>query len=78
MMVRLSETAQTLVALVLVGPDNRLLVVKTPSGQLELPGLELGDPSAMAARPIQFMSRLSLNQMARQTLCPPGLKMRKQ
>lgn len=77
-MVKLSETAQTLVALAVVAANNRLLVVETPRGQLELPGLEVGEPNATAGRLIQFMSRLGLDQMARQTLYLPSLRVRKQ
>jgi hypothetical protein len=76
--VKLSEMAQTLVALAVVAGNNRLLVVETPRGQLELPGLEIGEPDATASRLIQFMSKLGLDQMPRQTLYLPNLRMRKQ
>jgi len=76
--VKLSKTAQTLVALAVVVGNNRLLVVETPGGQLELPGLEIGEPDATVNRLIQFMSKLGLDQMPRQTLYLPSLRIRKQ
>jgi len=76
--VKLSKTAQTLVALAVVAGGNRLLVVETPSGKLELPGLEIGDSAAVASRLLQFMSKLGLDRMVRQTLYLPSLRLRKQ
>jgi len=76
--VKLSKTAQTLVALAVLAGNNRLLVVETPSGQLGLPGLEIGDSDAVASRLLQFISRLGLDQMTRQTLYLPSLRVRKQ
>jgi len=75
---KLSETALTLVALAVVAPNSRLLVVETPRGQLELPGLEIGEPDAMAAHLVQFVSKAGLDQMPSLTLYLPGLRLRKQ
>lgn len=77
-MVKLSDTAPTLVALAVVAASNRLLVVETPRGQLELPGLEVGEPNATASRLTRLMSTLGLDQMARQTLYLQNLRVRKQ
>jgi hypothetical protein len=74
----LSEAVPTLVALAVVAANDRLLVVKSSHGQLELPGLEVGEANATAGGLSRLMSTLGLDQKARQTLYLQNLRVRKQ